>query len=925
MKEQLIEEIERLRQEVDKLRREKTELKKAEEELHASEEQYRNLFDSAPEAITLVGFDGTILDVNNASEIITGLPREEIIGKRFTELGVVHEKDLPKYTEALSQLASGESIQPYEVELTFKGKKRRWFEVFSSLLKKDDKPYAVQVITRDITERKKAEQELEAGRKKLESYIESMVDGVVICDLTGNTVDINKACLELLGYKRKTDVVGRSGFIRSISNKDMPKMFAILEEIIKKRYVKDREITVLTQDKKEIPILFSATSIEEPEGKPTSIFAIFKDITERKRAEQELRQSGEKYRTTLENVVEGYYENDLAGNFTLVNDAICRNMGYSRDELLGMNNRDYMDEQTARKVLEKFAEVYTTGIPARGFEFEVIRKDGTKLVTSSSVSLIMDSQGQPTGFRGVVRDVTVEKKAEEALRESEGKYRAILENIEDGYFEVDLVGNFTFVNDSLCRIHGYTRDETIGINNRQYMDEKTAKRVYQLFNKIYTTGKPSKGADWEITRKDGTKRFIDGSVSLIRDAQGKRIGFRGIARDITERKEAEQAQRQNEAKYRTILESIEHGYFEVDIRGNLTFFNDSTCEILGYSRDELLGMNNRDYMDEQTAKKVYQTFNRIYTTGKPDRGFDWEIIRKDGTKRTVEASVFLVRDSEDKPTGFRCIARDITERRKAEAEKKALEQRAQVAARLSTMGEMVSGIVHEINNPLTSVVGFAEILAQQDLPEDAREYAKIISDEGKRVTGIANRLLSFARHQKPETLYTDINKLLEDTIELQTYEMRTGNIKVTTELDPHLPQTMADPGQLQQVFLNIMLNARKEMRAAHGGGNLLVKTQALDGIIQISLEDDGPGIRQKNLERIFDPFFTTKKRREGTGLGLSICQGIINSHNGKIYARSTLGKGATFIIELPVVARRRKTTQAGSAIDKPRRPARVRR
>jgi signal transduction histidine kinase len=223
------------------------------------------------------------------------------------------------------------------------------------------------------------------------------------------------------------------------------------------------------------------------------------------------------------------------------------------------------------------------------------------------------------------------------------------------------------------------------------------------------------------------------------------------------------------------------------------------------------------------------------------------------------------------------------------------------------MGEMASGIVHEINNPLTSVVGFAEILAQQDLPEDAREYARIIGDEGKRVTGIANRLLSFARHQKPETVYTDINKLIEDTIELQTYEMRTGNIKVTTELDPHLPQTMADPGQLQQVFLNIMLNARTEMRTAHGGGKLSVKTQALDGIIQISLKDDGPGIPKKNLKRIFNPFFTTRKTGEGTGLGLSICQGIINSHNGKIYARSRSGKGATFIIELPVVARQRET------------------
>ncbi|MBA7504973.1 Sensor protein FixL [subsurface metagenome] len=524
------------------------------------------------------------------------------------------------------------------------------------------------------------------------------------------------------------------------------------------------------------------------------------------------------------------------------------------------------------------------------------------------------------------QEETERKRVETALQESEARYRTILENVVEGYYEVDLAGNFTFVNDSICHNLGYSRDELLSMNNRDYMDKQTAKKVYQKFSEAYTTGQPARGVEFEVTRKDGTKLVAACSASLIMDAKGQPTGFRGVVRDITERKQAEETLRESEERYRTILESIEHGYFEVDIRGNLTFFNDSMCEIIGYPRDEMMGMNNRKYMEKENARKVYQTFNRVYTTGKPDRGFDWEIIRKDGTKRTVEASVSLVRDSKGKPTGFRGIVRDLTERRKAEAEKKALEQQAQVASRLSTMGEMASGIIHEINNPLASVVGFAEMLAQKkDLPEDAREYATIINNEGKRVASIASRLLSFARHQKPETVYTDINKLIEDTIELQTYEMTTGNIKVTTELDPHLPQTMADPGQLQQVFLNIMLNARKEMRAAHGGGKLLVKTQALDGAIQISLKDDGPGIRQKNLERIFDPFFTTKKAREGTGLGLSICQGIITSHNGKIYARSRSGKGATFIIELPVVARQRKTTQAGSAIDKPRRPAMVRR
>jgi PAS domain S-box-containing protein len=396
------------------------------------------------------------------------------------------------------------------------------------------------------------------------------------------------------------------------------------------------------------------------------------------------------------------------------------------------------------------------------------------------------------------------------------------------------------------------------------------------------------------------------SASVVKK-DGKIVEIQYNAKDITEEKQAEENLRESEKKYRTTLENMTEGYYEADLKGNFVFFNDSLCQIAGCTRDELMGTNNRKYMDKENARKVYRIFNKVYTTGKPATGFEFEIIKKNGTKKFVEASASLIRDSEGKPTGFRGVVRDTTDRKQMEAEKEEMEQRAQLASRLSIVGEMASGIVHEVNNPLTSVIGFAEMLASKDIPEDAKDYARIINDEGKRVASIAGRLLNFARHQKPETVHTDINKLLQSTLDLQTYEMTTGNIKVTTELDPHLPKTMADPGQLQQVFLNIMLNARTAMRAAHGGGKFSVKTQALDDTIQISLKDNGPGIPKQNLKKIFDPFFTTRKAGEGTGLGLSICQGIINSHNGKIYADSTPGKGATFVIELPVVARQRKT------------------
>ena len=218
----------------------------------------------------------------------------------------------------------------------------------------------------------------------------------------------------------------------------------------------------------------------------------------------------------------------------------------------------------------------------------------------------------------------------------------------------------------MSKILGYSKDELIGMNNRQYMDEETAKRVYQTFNMVYQTGIPAKAFDWALIGRDGAKRIVETSVSLMHDSTGQAIGFYGIGRDVTERKQAEAALRESEERYRTILHSIEEFYYEVDLAGNLTFFNDAMAKFSGYSKEELMGMNNRKYMSEETAKKGYQTFNQVYQTGIPTKEFDWEFIRKDGTKRFFETSVSLMLGSTGQPIGFYGIGRDITERKQAE-------------------------------------------------------------------------------------------------------------------------------------------------------------------------------------------------------------------------------------------------------------------
>lgn len=290
---------------------------------------------------------------------------------------------------------------------------------------------------------------------------------------------------------------------------------------------------------------------------------------------------------------------------------------------------------------------------------------------------------------------------------SEERFRNLLENIQEGYFEVDLAGNFTFFNDKVCRVLGYSSEELMGMNNRHYTDSKELERVFQAYNKVYLTGDPNKEFGWQIFRKDGVKRYIEGSISLSKDSSGRPSGFRGVVRDVTERKQMEEFLRQSEEKYRTVLENIEDGYYEVDLAGNFTFFNNSMCQILGYSKLEMMGMNNRLFTDKENAGKLYRVFNRVYKTGRPAKEFDWQIIRKNGAKRYIEASVSLLKDSSGNPNGFKGIVHDITERRKTEERLHAEERR------FRTLTEQSSDIILLIDkegrityeNPAANILG----------------------------------------------------------------------------------------------------------------------------------------------------------------------------------------------------------------------------
>ena len=324
----------------------------------------------------------------------------------------------------------------------------------------------------------------------------------------------------------------------------------------------------------------------------------------------------------------------------------------------------------------------------------------------------------------------------------------------------------------------------------------------------------------------------------------------------------------------------------------------AAMEYLGQNGVEviLLDLGLPDSQGLETLRKVYAQVSDmpiVVLTGLNDEMVGVQAINEG-------AQDYLIKGQVDTQLLRRTI-RYAIERKQAEERERRLQLQLNLSNRLASLGLMVEGIAHEINNPLASVIGFAQMLAYEDIPENAREDVKTIEDNAQRVVDIMTNLLAFARQQKLERTYINVNDMVMAALKMRASPLEGSNITITTQLDPALPSTMADATLLQQAFLNLVINAETAMKLAHGKGNLLIMTEFISDTIQVAFNDDGPGIAEANLIHLFDPFFSTRGVGQGRGLGLSVCYGIIADHNGRIDVKSQLGKGSVFTVELPVV------------------------
>jgi len=371
-------------------------------------------------------------------------------------------------------------------------------------------------------------------------------------------------------------------------------------------------------------------------------------------------------------------------------------------------------------------------------------------------------------------------------------------------------------------------------------------------------------------------------------------------REVEERKRAEEL-------YRVVTNSSPVSIHILQ-DGKIKFANRQFLEQTGYAESEVLDRLSLNIVHPEDRETVRESAIEMLK-GKRLSPYDFRYIRKSGEIRWSLGTVKSIQYKGNRAALGNFI--DITERKQAEEREREMQQELLLSSRLASIGRLAAGVAHEINNPLTGIVGFSERLLRRSTDDETTEELQVIHDEAKRAAIVVRNLLTFSRRHEQKKELSNTNDIVQKTLKLRAYELKTGNIEVVTDLAPVLCEISVNFQQIQQVFLNIIVNAEQAMSETNRGGKLHIKTEKTTGYVRISFTDDGPGIPAEHLDKLFDPFFTTRGEKSGTGLGLSICHGIVTEHGGRIYAKSKPGKGTTFFVELPLATEKMDKSKVG--------------
>jgi two-component system cell cycle sensor histidine kinase/response regulator CckA len=854
------------------------------------------VIESALDAVITIDHEGTILEFNPAAERKFGRARADVLGKEMAELLIPpalrehHRRGLARLVETDDGPILGTRV---EVPALRADGTEFPIELAITRLPLDGRPVFTSYV-RDISQRKSAEKALRDSEEKYRLLFADHPNPMWVFDAeTLRFLEVNDAAVRSYGYSRDEFLEMTVGEL--CAPDDTPgSAYADGEGGIRPHRLKDG-----TRIEAEV-----TTSVHDFEGRRARV-AVALDVTERVLADKALRESETRYRDLIENALELIATVDLQGRLTSVNGAFERSLGYSRAELISRPLSELVPpefhEQLDRISLTRDGE---RSSESRIDEHELVARDGHRIAVEVS-SRPIDEDGRPAGHQAIWRDISKRRQAERDLRAAELRYRTLVEQLPlVSYTESLNTASAAYISPQIADLVGYTAEEWTASSDffSGVLHPDDRERVIAEIATLHRTGQPF-DSEYRVVARDGRIVWVRDGAVVVRPDEGQHIYAQGYMLDVTEHHSSEEALKESRELYRLVVESTTDMISLSNLDGRIIYASPSHLDVLGRSQDELLGRKTLDLVhldDRDAAMALAADAPAIGNTGTPLR-----LRHKDGRYINVQTTTRPIPDQAGIPRLTLTTSRDVTDRDRAGE----LEEQLRQAQRLESVGQLAGGIAHDFNNLLTVISGYTEALLEDGDPASSLELAEIAA-AAQRATILTQQLLAFSRRQVLQPRVVDLNTVVDGIMPMLS-RLIGENIDLAAALDAELEPVLADPNQIEQVVINLAVNARDAM--PHGGrltietGNVDLDHEYVEGHpeasvgrhVMVAVTDTGFGMDTDTKARLFEPFFTTKPVGAGTGLGLSTVYGIVKQSGGTIWVYSEPGEGSSFKIYLP--------------------------
>jgi len=758
------------------------------------------------------------------------------------------------------------------------------------------------VLQEYIQQREAAEEVLQRGEERYRVLVDNLTTVVFQVDRALRWTFLNPAWETVTG-RSPGESIGRLATEQMVEE-DAAECAAVLGMLLRgERSLAEQQLRVQCIAGNVHWLELRAIPIFDRNGGVVGVSGTLSDVTARVSAERELRRQQTLYRLIAENSSDVIALVGLrGGQFTYISPSCEHVLGYTPDEVIGLEWWTLLDEHDRQRIGQSIQTVRKRDPITE--TARVRKKDGGWIWLEARADVVIDANGDVMGYRVTARDVTERRAAELALAESEAKYRLLAESIDDIVCLQDLDGTALYYSASTEKALGFSPVDLVGKDVFALTHPDDLERLAGDAYLAVLRGETPL-VEWRCRRKDGSYIWVETHTTLLRNDAGVPDRLLSVTRDIEARKSAQEALRQSEERMGALFARAAYGIYRSTRDGRFLDVNPALVAMLGYdSIDDLMAIDiRRDmYVDVDERDRCLAAID----SGAYPEWFDLTWRRKDGTPIAVRLSARAARDSRGEALWYEGIAEDVTERLRREA----VVRRAE---RMASLGHTLAGVAHELNNPLAAISGFAQILLKTSLPKEDRSAIETIHREAKRAAKIVKDLLTFARRQdSSERHRVDLNGIVRYIADTQRYAMETHGVLCELVLTDEPAFVSADPAQLEQVMLNLLVNARQALEtmtvpvaagrytsAATRTSMIVIRTLVRADTVSLEISDNGPGIAAAELPRIWDPFWTTKEEGEGTGLGLSVVHGIVTDHGGTIDVESHVGAGSTFTISLP--------------------------